>query len=98
MQLDFSNPETIHVALMVGQYVFAPFAYWVGKKVKNSIVEELKAHVDEKLDAHERSEMKKFEELGSRITRLEDVVMRRGARPAAWGRRDAKGRFAVSDV
>lgn len=98
MQIDFSNPETIHVLLIIGQYTIVPIALWAARRVKNSIVEELKTHVDEKLDAHEKSEMSKFEELGSRISRLEDVVMRRGARPAAWGRRDAKGRFAVSDV
>ncbi|MDE2102395.1 MAG: hypothetical protein KGL39_34430 [Patescibacteria group bacterium] len=98
MQIDFSNPETIHIALIIGQYTIAPIALWAARKFKNSIVDDLKAHVDLKIAEHEKNEMDKFEEFSDRITRLEDVIMRRGARPAAWGRRDAKGRFAVSNV
>lgn len=99
MQIDFSNPETLHVALMVGQYILAPVAIWAGHKFKNSIVDELKTHVDLKISQHEKNEMDKFTEFSNRITRLEDVILRRrGALPAVWGRRDAKGRFSSTSV
>lgn len=82
--------ETIHIWLMVGQYVLLPLVYWIAKKVKESIVSELKAHVDQTMAAHEAGESTKFQELNDRVGRIETVLMTRGVPKVASRRRVGK--------
>ena len=84
-----SNPEDIHIWLMIGQYVLLPISIWVARAVKNSLVAELKAHVDETIHAHEEGEMSKFQDLSDRIGRIEDLLMKKGLTKATAARRAA---------
>lgn len=69
------QPETIHILLIVGQYVLIPFALWSFRRFKASIVEDLKAHVDATMRAHEESESHVFEDLTARVGRIENVLL-----------------------
>ena len=84
-----SNPEDIHIWLMIGQYVLLPISIWVARAVKNSLVAELKAHVDATISAHEAGEMDKFQDLSDRIGRIEDLLMKKGLTKATAARRAA---------
>lgn len=86
--------ETVHVLLIVGQYILVPFAIWAFRRFKDSIVDELKAHVDATMAAHEQGESTKFGELSDRIGRIEVVLMSRGLPPAASARRAGKAKQA----
>ena len=81
------DPEWIHIGLMIGQYVLLPVGLWAAKRFKQSIIKELKAHEDARM-----------EELFKRVSRIEDVLMSRGVRRAASGRRDGKGRFVRTNA
>lgn len=83
------NSETIHVWLMLGQYVLVPVSIWAARAIKNSLVSELKQHVDETIRAHEIGEMDKFQDLSTRISRIEDLLMKRGLTKATAARRAA---------
>lgn len=89
MQSQPSDPELIHIWLMVGQYVLVPFAVWAARAIKNSLVLELKQHVDDTIRAHEIGEMGKFQDLSDRIKRIEDLLMTQGLTKAAAARRAA---------
>jgi len=90
MQQAASNPEFIHIWLMVGQYVLVPFAAWSARAFKRSIINELKAHVDSTMATHESGESGKFEDLSSRIGRIEDILMKQGLRKVASAHRVRK--------
>lgn len=87
------QPETIHILLMVGQYVLIPFALWAFKRFKQGIVDDLKAHVDLTMATHEAGESGKFQELSTRIGRIEEALIQQAV-SAPKQRRAASGRFA----
>lgn len=92
-----TNPEEIHVWLVVGQYVLVPIAAWALRSLKNSIVSDLKEHVDITMAAHERGESGKFQELSERIGRIEDALIERALsspKPRVRAVRDSLGRWA----
>ena len=95
MQLN-GNPEEIHVWLVIGQYILVPVAAWALRSLKNSIVNDLKEHVDITMAAHEKGESGKFMELSERIGRIEAALIDRAlSSPKQRGRaaRDSSGRW-----
>lgn len=91
------QPETIHILLIIGQYVLVPFALWMFKKFKQSIITDLKAHVDLTMATHEAGESHKFQELSVRIGRIEEALIQRAVSEPKQ-RRAASGRFVANRV
>lgn len=89
------QPEMIHIWLMLGQYIIIPITIWAARAYKNSIIDELKEHVNTTIATHEAGEDGKFTELSARIGRIEELLIRRGlpkavarSRPSGAKRRD----------